>query len=174
MSLVVSRRRFMVGIGAVATVSALPLDALGNLLESSLGSSVALSHFDNPLNLGSEAIQFGYAAITWGGNDLQAIKDISELGFRGIQLRSNILQDYGERPQALKELLAQHRLEMIALSSGGVRIDSGTETDEIAKHSRHAKFVHDVGGRYLQVTDSARPKDRKPTVDDFKHRKGYD
>jgi inosose dehydratase len=28
--------------------------------------------------------------------------------------------------------------------------------------------VHDVGGRYLQVTDSARPKDRKPTADDFK------
>jgi len=24
-------------------------------------------------------IQFGYAAITWGGNDLQAIKEISEV-----------------------------------------------------------------------------------------------
>lgn len=168
MSPVVSRRRFIVGMGALATVSALPVDALGNLPESSPRPSIALTHFDNPITLGSEAIQFGYAAITWGGNDLQAIKDISELGFRGIQLRSNILQDYGERPQALKELLSQHRLEMIALSSGGVRIDSGTEADEIAKHTRHAKFVHDVGGRYLQVTDSARPKERVPSMDDFK------
>ncbi len=79
-----------------------------------------------------------------------------------------MLQEYGERPQALKELLAQYRLEMIALSSGGVGIGPGTEADEIAKHARNAKFVHDVGGRYLQVTDSARPKDRKPAAGDFK------
>jgi len=57
---------------------------------------------------------------------------------------------------------------MIALSSGGVGIGPGTEAEEIAKHTSHAKFVHDVGGRYLQVTDSARPKDRKPAPDDFK------
>ncbi len=57
---------------------------------------------------------------------------------------------------------------MVALSSGGVGIGPGTEADEIAKHARHARFVHDVGGRYLQVTDSARSKDRQPAADDFK------
>jgi inosose dehydratase len=166
MSDVLSRRRFIFGIGAAAAVSALPVYAANNLLEP-LCSATGLSHFYNLITAPAE-IQFGYAAITWGGNDPQAIKDISELGFRGIQLRSNILPEYGERPQALKELLAQHRLEMVALSSGGVGIGAGTEADEIAKHARHAKFVHDVGGRYLQVTDSARAKDRKPTADDFK------
>jgi inosose dehydratase len=163
-----SRRRLLVGIGAVAAASVLPIDALGTLLEPPLYPPTDLSYFDNPITPAPAAIQFGYASITWGGNDLQAIKDISELGFRGIQLRSNILPEYGERPQALKDLLAQYRLEMVALSSGGVRIGSGTETDEITKHARNARFVHDVGGRYLQVTDSARPKDRKPTADDFK------
>jgi inosose dehydratase len=153
MSAVLSRRRFIVGISTAAAVSALPIDALSSLR-------------DPPPH--GPAIQFGYASITWNGNDLQAIKDISTLGFRGIQLRSNIMPEYGERPQALKELLAEHRLEMIALSSGGVGIGTGTEADEIAKHARHAKFVHDVGGRYLQVTDSARPKERQPAADDFK------
>jgi inosose dehydratase len=117
---------------------------------------------------GSGKIRFGYAAITWGGNDLQAIKDISEVGFRGIQIRSNILKDYGERPKALRELLAQYRLQMVALSSGGVTIAPGTEQAEIDKHVSNARFVHDVGGRYLQVTDSARPKDRKPEAGNFK------
>jgi inosose dehydratase len=163
-----SRRRLLVGIGAVAAASVLPIDALGNLLEPPLYPPTDLSYFDNPISPAPAAILFGYASITWGGNDLRAIEEISELGFPGIQLRSNILPEYGERPQALKELLAQHRLEMVALSSGGVRIGPGTETDEITKHARNAKFVHDVGGRYLQVTDSARPKDRKPTADDFK------
>ncbi len=113
-------------------------------------------------------IRFGYAAITWNGNDAQAIKEISELGFPGIQLRSNILKDYGERPKALRDLLDQYHLEMVALSSGGVSIAPGSENDEIAKHVRNAKFVHDVGGHYLQVTDSARPKNRKPEATDFK------
>jgi len=57
---------------------------------------------------------------------------------------------------------------MVAFSSGGVGIAPGTEADEIAKHVRNAQFVKAVGGRYLQVTDSARPKDRKPEAADFK------
>jgi inosose dehydratase len=163
-----SRRRLLVGIGAVAAASVLPSDAFGNLLEPPLYPPTDLSYFENPITPAPAAIQFGYASITWGGKDLEAIKDISELGFRGIQLRSNILPEFGERPQVLKDLLAQHRLEMVALSSGGARIGAGLEADELAKHTRNARFVHDVGGRYLQVTDSARPKDRKPSADDFK------
>src|SRR5437879_8609233 len=46
---------------------------------------------------------------------------------------------------------------MVALSSGNVRIDPAIESEELAKHTRHAKFVHDVGGLYLQVIDE-RPK----------------
>jgi inosose dehydratase len=168
MSALLSRRQFIVGVGSVAVVSALPIDVFGTVLEPPLYPLTDLSSFGNPIAPASAAIQFGYASITWGGNDLQAIKDISELGFRGIQLRSNILPEYGDRPQALKELLAQHHLELVALSSGGVSIGPGTEAGEIAKHSRHAKFVYDVGGRYLQVTDSARPKERKPAANDFK------
>src|SRR5690242_2130867 len=44
-------------------------------------------------------MELGYSAITWGGNDVQAIKDISALGFKGVQLRSNILKEYGSKPQ---------------------------------------------------------------------------
>jgi len=57
---------------------------------------------------------------------------------------------------------------MVALSSGGVVIAPGTETEEIARHVRHARFTHDVSGYYLQVTDSARPKDRRPVASDYK------
>jgi inosose dehydratase len=115
----------------------------------------------------ASSIRLGYAAITWEGNDLQAIKDVAALGFRGIQLRSNLLKEYGEKPEALRALLAEHKVEMVAFSSGGVGIAPGTADEEIAKHVRNAKFVAAVGGRYLQVTDSARPKDRKPEPADF-------
>jgi len=151
MSSTLSRRNFLLGVGA------------GTIAFASLDLSRVTG-----LSKGGSTIRFGYAAITWEGNDVQAINDISELGFPGIQLRSNILKDFGDRPGALRDLLAQHKLEMVAFSSGGVGIAPGTEADEIAKHVRNAQFVKAVGGRYLQVTDSARPKDRKPEAADFK------
>ena len=163
-----SRREFIVSVGAAAAVSVLPAQTLGGAVQPPLYPPTDLSCFDRPITRAPADIRFGYAAITWDGNDAQAIKDISEIGFRGIQLRNNILKDYGERPKALRDLLDQYHLEMVALSSGGVGIATGTEADEITKHVRNAKFVHDVGGHYLQLTDSARPKGHKPESADFK------
>src|SRR5713101_4343205 len=163
-----SRRRFIAGLGTLAAASALPLDALSRTSQPPLYPPVDLSYFDGSITPASAQIRFGYAAITWGGNDLQAIQDISEIGFRGIQLRNNLLKDYGDRPTALRDLLDQHHLEMVALSSGGVAIAAATAESEIAKHVSNAQFVHDLDGHYLQVTDSARPKDRAPAASDFK------
>ncbi len=168
MSCSLSRRQFIVSLGAAAAASALSAETLGGALEPALYPPTDLSYFDRPITRAPADIRFGYAAITWAGNDVQAIKDISDIGFRGIQLRNNVLKDFGDRPKALRDLLDQYHLEMVALSSGGVSIGAGTETDEIAKHVRNARFVHDVGGHYLQVTDSARPKGRKPEGADFK------
>ena len=114
----------------------------------------------------ASGIQIGYAAITWQGDDHTAIREVAELGFPGIQLRSPILKEYGEKPAALKALLDQHKLVMVALSSGGVRIDPAVEKEEVALHTRHARFVRDIGGLYLQLTDT-RPK-RELTRDDYK------
>lgn len=154
-SSILPRRHFIAGLGAVAIASTANVSSLGSLL-------------DRANTLLTTKIRFGYAAITWEGNDIQAIKDVSELGFPAIQLRSNVLKEFGERPAALKDLLQQHKLEMVAFSSGGVRITPNSEAEEIAKHVGNAKFVSAVGGRYLQVTDSALPKDRKAVAADYK------
>jgi len=112
-------------------------------------------------------IRFGYAAITWQGNDRQAIEDIAAVGFKGIQLRANLLPEFGEKPAALRELLAGRGLTMVAFSSGNMRIDPAVEREELEKHTRHARFVRDVGGLYLQLTDE-RPKGRPVTAADYK------
>ncbi|MGH9314447.1 MAG: family 16 glycoside hydrolase [Vicinamibacterales bacterium] len=142
-----SRRDFLIGLGAAG--------AAGFLVNGPLAAQA------NP------RITFGCAAITWGGNDLKAIEDVASLGYPGIQLRSNILEAYGDRPDVLRELLQKNRLTMVALSSGNVRIDPAVEKKEIDKHVGHAKFVRDVGGLYLQLTDE-RPKGRPIVADDYK------
>jgi len=106
-------------------------------------------------------IRFGYAAITWGGNDRQAIDDIAALGYRGIQLRQSAVATWGDRPAELKALLDERRLALVALSSGVVTSES------LEQHVRHARFVRDVGGRYLQVLDE-RPPGREPEPDDYR------
>ncbi|MEP6491818.1 MAG: TIM barrel protein [bacterium] len=105
----------------------------------------------------AKGISWGYASITWDGRDLVAIDEISALGFRGIQLRSNILPQFGERPQALRELLAERKLTFVALSSGGVKLDPEVEQTVIDEHVAHARFLRDAGGRFLQVTDERPP-----------------
>jgi inosose dehydratase len=83
--------------------------------------------------------------------------DVSAVGFKGIQLRTSALPEFGDKPAALKELLAKHRLTMVAFSSGNVRIDPQFEAEDMATHLKHARFVRDAGGLYLQLTDT-RPK----------------
>jgi inosose dehydratase len=111
-------------------------------------------------------IQFGYAAITWQGQDRQAIEDVAAVGFKGIQLRTSALPEFGDKPAALKELLAKHRLTMVAFSSGNVRIEPELEAEDIATHLKHARFVRDVGGKFLQLTDT-RPK-RALVAEDYR------
>jgi len=161
----VSRREFLHSLGMM-TATALPAISGYASLVQPLYPPMDLSYFDTPVTPAPADIRFGYASITWGGKDRQAIEDISSLGFHGIQLRSNVIKDFRSSAE-LRDLLEKHQLKMVALSSGGVHIDPALEADEIAKHTANAKFVHDVGGLYLQVTDE-RPKDRAITAADYK------
>lgn len=163
------RREFLIGIGAVTAVTAAtaasPLPFKKLCAAEVLYPPMDLSYFDKPISSAEHEIHFGYASITWNGNDRQAMDDISSLGFPGIQLRANAIKEFAG-PAELRELLEKNHLKMVALSSGGVRIDPAVEAEEIAKHTDHARFVHDVEGLYLQVTDE-RPKDRAVTPADY-------
>jgi len=160
----VSRRNFLSSAGALIAASLLP-EKLCSASEP-LYPPMDLSYFERPLTAAPAEIRFGYAAITWGENDRQAIEDVAALGFPGIQLRANVLKEFGPKPEALRELLEEHKLTMVALSSGNLNIDA-PEADELAKHLANARFVHDVGGLYLQVTD-ARPRAREVTREDYR------
>jgi inosose dehydratase len=157
-----SRRGFLTVLSSTLAASMVPVR---RLLAS--GPAALDPAFRGALARAGTDIRFGYSAITWKEDDAQAIEDLSALGFKGIQLRANVLKTFGTQPQALRDLLDKHGLTFVALSSGNVRLDPAVEADDLALHTAHAKFVHDVGGLYLQVTDQ-RPKGRAVTPDDYK------
>jgi inosose dehydratase len=111
-------------------------------------------------------LRFGCAAITWGGNDQQAMADIAALGFPGIQLRANAVPRFRDRPAELRDLLARHRLTFVALSSGNVSIDPSREAQMLEQHLGHARFLRDAGGLYLQLIDE-RPRGREREPADY-------
>ncbi|MBC8151353.1 MAG: sugar phosphate isomerase/epimerase [Bacteroidetes bacterium] len=122
-------------------------------------------------SLKPSGMRIAYSAITWGNTDaqtIQAITDLASLGYRGIQLRANIFGSYRARPSELKALLDQHKLTLAMLSSGNVDIDPAKEQSTIDMHVAHASFVKALGGSAIQLTNSARPKDRLPTADELK------
>ncbi len=139
----ISRREFVAAIGAATLSSMRWTDRIGQ----------------------RPAIKWGYASITWEGNDAQAIDDISALGFAGIQLRSNVLSKF--TTPALRDLLASRHLTLVALSSGAVRLGTAeSERQMIEDHVARARFLRDAGGSYLQVTDE-KPAGREVTTEDI-------
>jgi inosose dehydratase len=111
-------------------------------------------------------IRVGYAAIAWGGNDTQAMEDVSSLGYPGIQIRANAVKEFAD-PHALKELLEQHHLQLAAFSSGDVLIDPAQATANMAMHEANAKYVHAAGGTFLQLIGTFRPDTTTFSNDDY-------
>ena len=110
-------------------------------------------------------IRYGYAAMTLGANEKQAIDDIAATGYAGIQFRIEATTEY--QPAELKATLDSHKLTFVALSGGDVSLDAD-RAEQMAKHTANAKFVRDTGGLYLQVLDQLKPWPRKVTVDECK------
>jgi inosose dehydratase len=111
-------------------------------------------------------LQLGYAAITWQGQDEQAIDDIAAVGFKGIQLRSATVERYGAKPEELRARLKDKGLSLLCFSSGSVDADPAKETVYLELHLKHARFVKALDGRFLQIL-STRPRDRAPTPEEF-------
>src|SRR5258708_2410749 len=140
-SMTVSRREFIRGVAATAAACALPIDRMLNA--------------QAPLH--AAQMKFGYAAITWGGEDLQAIEEISAAGYRGIQLRATAVTRWADKPEALRDLLAQRKLTFAVLSSGNASNDPAQADKTIAEHVAHAKWMQAAGGQYLQLIEVRPP-----------------
>ena len=148
----VNRRQFLTTAGLSALALTASLDQL----------------LARPDLIKNSGLKIAYSAITWGGNDAQAITDLAALGYRGIQLRANAFGPYKAKPSELKALLEQHKLTLAMFSSGNVEIDPAKEQSTIDTHVAHASFVKALGGSAIQLTNSARPKDRLPTMEELK------
>ncbi len=128
---------------------------------------VNLSAFDVPLHKGDPFVRAGCSAITWGDDARVAIKDIAAAGFAGIQLRAPTIDQIPD-PHALRDLLAEHKLTFVALSSGQGSLDPAVRRSQLETHIQHAHYVHEAGGQYLQILASSAKPTQTFTPDELK------
>ena len=145
----VNRRQFLQLLGGSALTLSVGADLLANSAKKS-------------------GLKIAYSAITWGGKDDQAIRDLASLGYKGIQLRANTFGPYRNKPSELKALLDQNKLTLAMFSSGNVEVDPAKFQSTIDMHVAHASFVKALGGSAFQMTNSLRQKGQAPTTDELK------
>ena len=153
-----TRRNFLTTLGA-CTVGATAWPAVSSAFAPH-GAGVAAG-----------ALRFACHTMTWGDDYVTGIAEIAKAGFHGVQLRANAMAQFGEKPEALKALLAQHKVDFVCFSSNNVLLAPEREAETMALHEKNARFVGAAGGQFLQVTDE-RPKDRTPTSEDRKRMGG--
>lgn len=121
-------------------------------------------------------MQIGYHSITWGGvvgnaagvtsvKDLfyrsngsleQAVADIAAAGYAGTEIFDGNLNDYADRPEVLRGLLADAGLELVAAYTGGNFIYSEILPDELHRVARAAELAGAFGAGSLVVGGGAR------------------
>ena len=152
-----SRREFVARLAGTGVLAALPPYACASFARAPY-SPMNRRALDVAGNRSDSFVYAGCSAITWSDNASQAIEDIAADGFAGIQLRSPSLNEYPD-PHALRDLLAEHKLVFVALSSGIVSLAPDIRQLQLVTHVKHAQYLHEAGGHYLQLIAS----DAKPS-----------
>lgn len=104
------------------------------------------------------SIRLGYHAITWGPDTLCAMKDISDLGFRGIECFTQVADQYRDKPALFEKLLLAHSLDLVALYGGG-RMLRETRAADVEYNRRVAEFVAAAGGDRIMLGGGDRRRD---------------
>ncbi len=161
-----SRRDFLAALASAGALATVPRSARASFA-GPLYPPRNLSAFDTPVHPGDPYVRAGCSAITWSDNAEKAIGDISADGFAGIQLRAPTIDQYPD-PHVLRDLLARHKLTFVALSSGAASLDPAIRSSQLETHVKHAQYLHEAGGHFLQLISSGAKPTQTFTGDEYK------
>ncbi|MFC3746229.1 sugar phosphate isomerase/epimerase family protein [Paenibacillus sp. GCM10012306] len=112
-------------------------------------------------------------AITWGQNHLEALTEIGQLGFRGIEPWASFALQYEDNPEQFKELLAGHGVEITGLYGGMPdgqhrRFGNLEDREDIIAHNvRLAQLLAKLGAEIL-VLGPGGTREQPSTLEELK------
>ncbi|MES2387712.1 MAG: TIM barrel protein [Bacteroidota bacterium] len=105
-----------------------------------------------------QTFNIGCAAITWGNNLEAALDEISELGFKGIQLRGNAYDLWKEKPEKLWKEMKSRNLTCPVFSAGEANFNTSDDDKLLDELLEKAEFFARIGAQFAQLTNGMRPK----------------
>jgi inosose dehydratase len=145
-----TRRTFLLGLSAVAV--GLPCVAVELPMGLGLPRPLGAEPSFNPQEVTNTSnIQIGYCSLTWGPDVTQAIKDIGELGYKGVQTGDVIRKAFPD-PLRAKAFLATYGTSLVAMSSTVISLDPSVRQKSLDQNLDNARYVLAAGGKYLQLT----------------------
>ncbi|ADM68708.1 Inosose dehydratase [Paenibacillus polymyxa E681] len=90
-----------------------------------------------------------------GGSTEQAAHDISEAGYKGIELFDGNLMQYEDKLQEFQDLLFENDLKLIGVYTGGNFIYKDILEDEFSKIEKVAKLASQLGAEHLVIGGGA-------------------
>jgi inosose dehydratase len=120
-------------------------------------------------------VKLGYCTITWGGvvghpvgvtsvKDLfylthgsmaDAVGDIGELGYEGVEMFDGNLAEYADRPQELTQILTEAGVSLVSVYTGANFIYADILPDELHRIHRAAELAAQFGATRLVVGGGA-------------------
>ncbi|WP_269082461.1 sugar phosphate isomerase/epimerase family protein [Aneurinibacillus tyrosinisolvens] len=116
-------------------------------------------------------MKLGYQTNTWGGvvghpagvtsvKDLyylangsteQALSDIAEVGYAGVEIFDGNLAQYANKKSEFKQILKAHSLEFVAVYTGANFIYPDILEDELFKIESVAQLSSELGAQHLVI-----------------------
>lgn len=111
-----------------------------------------MAHFDVAVHL-----------ITWGKDWRQGLADVSALGFKGCETFTYLVDEYYDRQAEFEEIMAEHKLRLVALYAGGRLCDPAVTAKELDWNKKVARFLSSMGADRMVLGGGVRrPEGNSP------------
>ncbi len=104
----------------------------------------------------AKQLRIGCTALVWNSlprtpeNLEAAVKDMSELGYKGFETFGEVIEDWDNKG-TLEKLIAQHRIPLISAYSTLNVIDPAARKDEIARIVRWGRILKKHGAGFMVI-----------------------
>jgi len=87
------------------------------------------------------------------GDDLfiNALSDIERAGFRGIETTTGVVEKFEDRVEVFNEILTQHQIQLIAISSGGAKWPGMSLEEEVERSLNIVRFLKSANAKILTL-----------------------
>lgn len=101
-------------------------------------------------------VRLGHVAHIWGQRPLpEVLREIAEIGYRGVELFTYDVSPYYDNPSGFTELLSANGLTLSSVYFPGYFVDPAKRDEQVEEAGRAARFLKALGASHLIVGEAS-------------------